>query len=109
LYFIMLFNAMVYMPTIALNNTISYRVLEQQGLNFIQRFPPIRVWGTVGFVFAMWFTDLSGAVLTTGQLYISAAAAAFLGLYGFTMPSCPPFRADVRKSVVEALGLDAFV
>jgi NHS family xanthosine MFS transporter len=109
LYTIMLLNAMVYMPTIALNNTISYRVLEQQGLNFIRNFPPIRVWGTIGFVFAMWFTDLSGAVLTTGQLYISAAAAALLGLYGFTMPSCPPFRAEVRKSVVEALGLDAFV
>ena len=92
LYFIMLFNAMVYMPTIALNNTISYRVLEQQGLNFIRKFPPIRVWGTVGFVVAMWFTDLSGSTLTTGQLFISAAAAALLGLYGFTMPACPPAR-----------------
>jgi NHS family xanthosine MFS transporter len=109
LYVIMLLNAMVYMPTIALNNTISYRVLEQQGLNFILKFPPIRVWGTIGFVFAMWFTDLSGAVLTTGQLYISATAAAILGLYGFTMPSCPPYREAGRRSVVEALGLDAFV
>ena len=109
LYFIMLFNAMVYMPTIALNNTISYRVLEQQGLNFIQKFPPIRVWGTVGFVAAMWFTDLSGSTLTTGQLYISAGAAAFLGLYGFTMPACPPARDLAKKSLAAALGLDAFV
>ena len=109
LYVIMLLNAMVYMPTIALNNTISYRVLEQQGLNFILKFPPIRVWGTIGFVFAMWFTDLSGGVLTTGQLFISATAAAFLGLYGLTMPACPPYRDTSRKSVVEALGLDAFV
>jgi MFS transporter, NHS family, xanthosine permease len=109
LYVIMLLNAMVYMPTIALNNSISYRVLEQQGMNFIQRFPPIRVWGTVGFVIAMWCTDLSGGVLTTGQLYISAAAAAFLGLYGFTMPACPPYRDEAKKSIVQALGLDAFV
>jgi MFS transporter, NHS family, xanthosine permease len=109
LYVIMLLNAMVYMPTIALNNTISYRVLEQQGLNFIQMFPPIRVWGTIGFVFAMWFTDLSGAVLTTGQLFISATAAAFLGLYGLTMPACPPYRGGGQRTVVEALGLDAFV
>jgi NHS family xanthosine MFS transporter len=109
LYVIMLLNAMVYMPTIALNNTISYRVLEQYDMNFIQRFPPIRVWGTVGFVFAMWFTDLSGAVLTTGQLFISATAAALLGLYGFTMPACPPYREAGRRSVVQALGLDAFV
>jgi MFS transporter, NHS family, xanthosine permease len=109
LYVIMLLNAMVYMPTIALNNTISYRVLEQHDMNFISRFPPIRVWGTVGFVFAMWFTDLSGGVLTTGQLFISATAAALLGLYGFTMPACPPYREAGRRSVVQALGLDAFV
>jgi NHS family xanthosine MFS transporter len=109
LYFIMLMNACVYMPTIALNNAISYRVLEQQGLNFIRQFPPIRVWGTVGFVIAMWCTDLSGSVLTTGQLYISAGAAAFLGIYGFTMPACPPARGEGKRSIAEALGLDAFV
>lgn len=109
LYWIMLFNAMVYMPTIALNNTISYRVLEQQGMNVIQKFPPIRVWGTIGFVLAMWFTDLSGSTLTTGQLYISAGAGAFLGLYGFMMPRCPPARDFAKKSLAAALGLDAFV
>ena len=109
LYGIMLFNAMVYMPTIALNNTISYRVLEQEGMNFIRHFPPIRVWGTVGFIVAMWFTDLSGSTLTTGQLYISAGSAVFLGLYGFTMPACPPSRDVGKKTIVEALGLDAFV
>ena len=109
LYTIMLLNAMVYMPTIALNNSISYRVLEQEGMNFIREFPPIRVWGTIGFVIAMWATDLSGAVLTTGQLYISAGAAVFLGLYGFTLPACPPARDVAKRSVAEALGLDAFV
>lgn len=109
LYWIMLFNAMVYMPTIALNNTISFRVLEQQGMNFIERFPPIRVWGTIGFILAMWATDLSGSVLTVGQLHISAAAAAFLGLYAFTLPACPPARGAGKRTVAEALGLDAFV
>ncbi len=109
LYFIMLLNAMVYMPTIALNNTVSYEVLEQQGLNFIQKFPPIRVWGTVGFILAMWIVDLSGSTLTKGQLYISAGAAVFLGLYGFTMPACPPARDLAKKSIAAALGLDAFV
>jgi NHS family xanthosine MFS transporter len=53
LYVIMLLNAMVYMPTIALNNAISYKVLEQRGLDVIQKFPPIRVWGTTGFIVAM--------------------------------------------------------
>jgi MFS transporter, NHS family, xanthosine permease len=109
LYWIMLLNAMVYMPTIALNNTISFRVLEQQGMNFIQKFPPIRVWGTVGFIVAMWCTDLSGSNLTVGQLYVSAGAAVFLGIYGFTLPACPPSRGGGKRSVAEALGLDAFV
>ncbi len=109
LYWVMLFVAMLYMPTIALNNTISYRVLEQQEMNFIVHFPPIRVWGTVGFVVAMWLTDLSGSTLDAGQLYIAAAGAVFLGLYGFTMPACPPSRGEGRRSVAEALGLDAFV
>ncbi|HEU4516584.1 MAG TPA: nucleoside permease [Steroidobacteraceae bacterium] len=109
LYWIMLLNAMVYMPTIALNNTISFRVLEQQGMNFIQKFPPIRVWGTVGFIAAMWCTDLSGSNLTVGQLYISAGAAVFLGLYGFSLPDCPPSRDAGKRTLAEALGLDAFV
>jgi MFS transporter, NHS family, xanthosine permease len=109
LYWIMLLNAMVYMPTIALNNTISFRVLEQQGMNFIRKFPPIRVWGTIGFIAAMWCTDLSGSNLTVGQLYISAAAAVFLGLYGFSLPACPPSRDVTRRTLAEALGLDAFV
>ena len=109
LYWIMLFNAMVYMPTIALNNTISFRVLEREGLNFIQRFPPIRVWGTIGFVAAMWCTDLSGSNLNVGQLYVSAAAAVFLGLYGFSLPACPPSRDAAKRSLAEALGLDSFV
>jgi NHS family xanthosine MFS transporter len=78
-------------------------------MNFIRSFPPIRVWGTVGFVIAMWCTDLSGSTLTTGQLYISVAAAAFLGLYGFTMPACPPARGKGKRTIAEALGLDAFV
>ncbi len=98
LYLIMLLNAMVYMPTIALNNTVSYRVLEQQGFNVIQKFPPIRVWGTVGFIVAMWMVDFAGWTKSALQLYISAGAAAFLGLYAFTMPKCPPARRDWQSA-----------
>ncbi len=109
LYTIMLLNAMVYMPTIALNNAVSYRVLEQAGLNVIQKFPPIRVWGTVGFIVSMWMVDLAGWTKSELQLYISAGAALFLGIYGFTMPACPPARDVAKRSIVSALGLDAFV
>ncbi|MGQ0384271.1 MAG: nucleoside permease [Gammaproteobacteria bacterium] len=109
LHVIMLLNAMVYMPTIALNNAISYRVLEQRGYNVIQKFPPIRVWGTVGFIVSMWMVDLAGWTQSALQLYISAGAALFLGLYGYTMPACPPARDVAKKSIASALGLDALV
>ncbi len=109
LYVIMLLNAMVYMPTIALNNAVSYKVLERSGLDVIQRFPPIRTWGTIGFIVAMWTVDLAGWTKSALQLYISAAAALFLGLYAFTMPACPPTKAAASKSLVSTLGLDAFV
>jgi len=109
LYVIMLLNAMVYMPTIALNNTVSYQVLERKGFNIIQKFPPIRVWGTVGFIAAMWMVDFAGWTKSALQLYISAGAALFLGFYAFTMPKCPPAKSEGKRSLVSALGLDAFV
>ena len=109
LYMIMLLNAMVYMPTIGLANAVSYKVLEQKGFNIITTFPPIRVWGTIGFIAAMWMVDLAGWNLDARQLYLSAGAALFLGVYAFTMPPCPPVKAHGKRSLVSALGLDAFV
>jgi NHS family xanthosine MFS transporter len=109
LYLIMLLNAMVYMPTIALNNTVSYKVLSQRGLNLVQKFPPIRVWGTVGFIAAMWMVDLAGWSRTALQLYIGAGAALLLGAYAFTMPKCPPTNSNGTRSLISALGLDALV
>jgi NHS family xanthosine MFS transporter len=112
LYWIMLFNSMVYMPTIALNNTVSYTVLEKRGWNVIKDFPPIRVWGTVGFILAMWVVDLNHWTITASQLYLSAASGLALGIYAFTMPACPPpakTGVTEKRSVTSALGLDAFV
>lgn len=109
LYMIMLLNAMVYMPTIGLANAVSYKVLEQKGFNIIKTFPPIRVWGTIGFIAAMWMVDLAGWNQNASQLYLSAGAALFLGIYAFTMPPCPPVKAQGTRSLVSALGLDAFV
>ncbi len=108
MYLVMLFNAMAYMPTIALNATVSYHVIEQKGLDIVKDFPPIRVWGTVGFVCAMWAVDLCGWSLSALQLYIGSASSLFLGIYAFTMPSCPPTRSK-NKSLLSAFGLDAFV
>ncbi|MSQ97815.1 MAG: MFS transporter [Xanthomonadales bacterium] len=109
MYFLMLLNAMAYMPSIALNNAVSYMVLEKHGSNIITDFPPIRMWGTIGFIAAMWTVDLLGWTISHLQFYVGAAAAVLLGLYAFTMPACPPARASRGGSLVSKLGLDALV
>lgn len=109
LYLIMLLNSMFFMPTIALNNTVSYIVLEGKGFNIVKDFPPIRFWGTVGFICAMWMVDIAGWTKSPLQLYISAGAGIILGLYAFTMPKCPPATSTEKKNFVSSLGLDAFV
>lgn len=109
LYIIMLFNSMMYMPTIALANTVSYNALEKSGLNIVKSFPPIRVWGTVGFIFAMWLVDFAGWTKSPNQLYVSATAALILGLYSFTMPKRPPLKPGEARSFAHSIGLDAFV
>lgn len=108
MYWIMFLNSMVYMPTIALNNTVSYNVLEQTGADVLKAFPPIRVWGTVGFIAAMWVIDLYGWTISPMQMYVSAGSAVILGLYAFTMPACKPSGAKA-SGLISSLGLDAFV
>lgn len=108
-YIAMLLNSFFFMPTIALNNTVSYIILEKRGFNIVTDFPPIRVWGTVGFVCAMWIVDLTGFKESAFQLYISAAAGFLMGAYCFTMPACFPVRTGPKPTLFSSLGLDAFV
>lgn len=108
-FWVMLLNSMFYMPTIALNNTVSYVILEKNGYNIVKDFPPIRVWGTIGFIAAMWIVDLFGWKASNMQLIFSGVSALALGMYVFTMPSCPPEKAKKDKSLISSLGLDAFV
>lgn len=109
MYIIMLLNSMFYMPTIALNNSVSYAILQKEGIDIVKQFPPIRVWGTVGFIAAMWFIDFGKWTLGPVQLYISSGASLLLAIYAFTLPACIP--ANVRKagSLLSTLGFDAFV
>lgn len=110
MYVVMLLNSMVYMPTLALNNTVSYTILQKGGIDLVKNFPPIRVWGTVGFVVAMWVIDLGRWSDTPIQLYVSATAGILLGLYAFTLPACPPANRKVSdNSFVSLFGLEAFV
>lgn len=98
-----------YMPTIALNNSISYTLLKKAGRDVIKEFPPIRVWGTIGFIAAMWITNLTGNKASEFQFYIAGAGAVLVGLFSFTLPACPPQKTiSTNATAAQILGLDAF-
>lgn len=106
---IMLLAMCFYMPTISLANSISYTTLKSNNLDVVKDFPPIRVWGTVGFIVAMWVTNLSGSKALAAQFYIAGAGALFLGIYALTLPKCRPAKLISEKaSLSETLGLGAF-
>ncbi|RZK50174.1 MAG: MFS transporter [Pedobacter sp.] len=109
-FFWIIFLAMCfYMPSIALSNSISYSTLKSNNLDVVKDFPPIRVWGTIGFIAAMWITNLTGSKANANQFYIAGAAALALGLYAFTLPKCPTSKVIEEKSTIwQKLGLNAF-
>lgn len=106
--YVMLLAMCFYMPTIALSNSISYTALKNSGNDVVKDFPPIRVWGTLGFIAAMWITNLTGNKASDYQFYIAGAAAVILGIYSFTLPKCPPQNTKTNATTMEALGLEAF-
>ncbi len=98
-----------YMPTISLSNSIAYTVLKNNSYDVVKVFPPIRVWGTIGFIVAMWLTNLTGNKASANQFYIASASAFLLGIYSFTLPKCPPQNLSSKgASFIEVLGLNAF-
>ncbi|MCV2532583.1 nucleoside permease [Enterobacter wuhouensis] len=109
MFWVMLVNAMAFMPTIALSNTISYSCLAQAGMDTVTHFPPVRVYGTVGFIAAMWAISLMGAELSNAQLYMAAGASLALALYSLTLPAIPVARSKASQTLVSKLGLNAFV
>ena len=109
LYWAILFNSLCYMPTISMCNAVSYKILESNDMDVVKDFPPIRVWGTIGFICAMWTTSLCHWELAPTQLYIGAISAVVLGLYSFTLPACPPSGGKGDGSLLSMLGLDALV
>ncbi len=107
-YMIVFLISMFYMPTIALDNSVSYALLERNNYDIIKVFPPIRVWGTIGFILAAWLVDLFGWKVGKEQFLVSAVASLALGIYAFTLPAVPPSGATEKKSISQRLGLDAF-
>lgn len=106
-----------YMPTIALSNTVAFSVLDRYGFDTVKDFPPIRVFGTVGFIAAMWFVNFvkigltETAQFTYMQLVISGVLGIILGVYCFSLPQCfiDSSANNSKKTIVQRLGLDAFV
>ena len=97
-----------FMPTIALTNSVAYNALEQEGMDTVKAFPPIRVWGTVGFICSMWAVNLLGFKSTPYQFALSGGLSLLMALYSLTMPACPTNQSGEKKSLVDALGLRAF-
>ena len=97
-----------YMPTLALSNSVSYTALNKAGLDTVKAFPPIRVFGTVGFIVSMLIVDFTGFQNDFNQFFTSAAWGALIALYSLSLPSCPVNKGGEKKSMASALGLDAF-
>jgi len=109
MFWVMLLNMIFYMPTLSLSIAVSYSVLKNKGGDVVKDYPPIRVWGTIGFIAAMWTVSLLGLEKSASQFYVAAAAAFLLGIYSFTLPACPPPSKNApTRSLVDALGLKSF-
>ena len=109
MFWIMLINAMAFMPTIALSNSISYSSLSKYNLDSVACFPPIRVFGTIGFIAAMWSVSLFKFELSNTQLYIAGACSLLLAAYSITLPHIPVNKKAIGNSWMSKVGLDALV
>ncbi|GAB2614630.1 nucleoside permease [Novilysobacter erysipheiresistens] len=109
MFWVMLLNMVFYMPTIALAIAVAYNALKEDGRDVVRDYPPIRVWGTIGFIAALWTVSLLGLETSAGQFHVAAGASLLLGLYAFTLPPCPPkLGRSEKRSLVDALGLTSF-
>lgn len=101
-----------YMPTLALSNSVAFNALNQAGMDTVKDFPPIRVFGTVGFIFTMWAVDFLGFQPTSQQFLLSGSLSVVLAVYSLTLPQVPVRSASSasgeKPTLVQALGLVAF-
>lgn len=105
-YPVLLAYMIIYMPTLALVNAISFKQMS----NPEKEFSFIRLWGTVGWIVAGlligWFAfEKKGTLQNT--FMIAAVVSAALGLFSFSLPNTPPPKAGTKASFGEMIGLDA--
>ena len=96
-----------YMPTIALSNSVAYNALTMAKMDMVKAFPPIRVFGTVGFICTMWVVDLLGFQTNYNQFFLSGGVGILLFLSPCTLLDCPVNKGK-SQSMVDAFGLRAF-
>ena len=102
-----------FMPTIALVNSVSYNAMAKEGMDPVKDFPPIRVFGTVGFICSMLLTNfLTIDGLRMQESYTQLISSGILSLvlcgYALTMPRCPIDKTKKNESLADAFGLKAF-
>ncbi|WP_158826231.1 nucleoside permease [Mucilaginibacter lacusdianchii] len=108
-FWVMLLNMLFYMPTLSLSITVAYSALKQSNLDVVKDYPPIRIWGTIGFIAALWTVSLTHNETSANQFYIASAVALGLGIYAFTLPKSPPLLSkNDNKSLADRFGLNAF-
>lgn len=101
------FSVAFFMPTIGLNNSVAFNALSRAGLDTITCFPPIRVFGTVGFICSMLFVNFTQFQTNPYQLVTSAVLSFCMAAYALTMPQCPVDK-KASGSLADSLGLKAF-
>lgn len=104
-YWVILFYSLLYMPTIALSNSVAFGQMTDPG----KQFPWIRVFGTVGWIVAGLLIGALDIEKTESTFYMAAAASALLGLVSFFLPNTPPKGRNADASASGALGTEAFV
>lgn len=97
--------SLVYMPTIALSNSVAFAQMSDPG----KQFPWIRVFGTIGWIIAGIMIGSLAIEKTSATFQIAAGASAALGLLSFFLPDTPPKAATGDASASKALGTEAFV
>lgn len=109
MFWTILVTMLFYMPTISLSNTVAYHILSKNQLDVVKSFPPIRVWGTIGFIAAVWTVSLTHNETSNFQFYLASGVSFALAIYSFTLPECKPLGKNTEsKSWTQSLGLNAF-
>lgn len=101
---VVLFYSLLYMPTIALSNSVAFHQMSDPG----KQFPAVRMFGTIGWIGAGLLVGYMAIETTVNTFYIAAVASLALGLFSFTLPNVPP-KAKESVSASEVIGAEAFV